>query len=171
MVRALTALDRGLVFLIRWFVVLALMAMLVLLALGIFVRLVPVFSMSGYDEVIEFLVAWTVFLGAVALWREGTLFKVELVNLLGSAPLMRVANLLARGLMLAFAIIFLVEGWKFTAGSIETMPFLFVSKQPWYAAMPVAGLLMTVYGVAGVVQWWFARQPVPAKPPTADIPI
>ena len=31
------------------------MAMLVLLALtfGIFVRLVPVFSMSGYDEVIE----------------------------------------------------------------------------------------------------------------------
>ena len=61
MVRALTALDRGVVFLIRWFVVLALMAMLVLLALEIFVRLVPVFSMSGYDEVIEFLVAWTFF--------------------------------------------------------------------------------------------------------------
>ena len=97
MVRALTALDRGVVFLIRWFVVLALVAMLVLLALGIFVRLVPVFSMSGYDEVIEFLVAWTVFLGAVSLWREGTLFKVELVNLLGSVPLMRLANLLAAG--------------------------------------------------------------------------
>jgi TRAP-type C4-dicarboxylate transport system permease small subunit len=171
MVRTLTALDRGVVFLIRWFVVLALMAMLVLLTLGIFVRLVPVFSMSGYDEVIEFLVAWTVFLGAVALWREGTLFKVELVDLLGSVRLVRLADLLARGLMLAFAIIFLREGWEFAAGSTETMPFLFVSKQPWYAAMPVAGLLMTVYGIAGVVQWRFARHAMPSKPPTADIPV
>ena len=67
---------------------------------------------------------------------------------------------------------FLVEGWEFTAGSIETMPFLFVAKQPWYAAMPVAGLLMTAVRRRGVVaHWWFAPQPVPAKPPTADIPI
>ncbi|HEX2727007.1 MAG TPA: TRAP transporter small permease, partial [Beijerinckiaceae bacterium] len=145
--------------------------MLVLLALGIFVRLVPVFSMSGYDEVIELLVAWTVFVGAVALWREGSLFKVELIDLLGSARLARAADLVARLLMLAFAVVFLVEGWEFTVGSIETMPFLFVSKQPWYAAMPVAGALMTAYGIAGVVQWWFGRRPLPAEPPATQISV
>jgi TRAP-type C4-dicarboxylate transport system permease small subunit len=171
MLHALTELDRGIAFLIRWFVIIALMAMLVLLALGIFVRLVPVFSMSGYDEVIEFLVVWMVFVGAVALWREGTLFKVELIHVVGSARLVRTTDLLARLLMLAFAIAFLVEGWEFTAGSIETMPFLFVSKQPWYAAMPVAGVLMTAYGIAGVARWWFAPPLVPAQPTAGEIPV
>ena len=167
MLRLLMVLDAGVAFAIRWAVVLALVATLVLLALGIFVRLVPVFSMSGYDEIIELLVAWTVFVGAVALWRESGLFKVELVHLLGSARLTRVADLASRLLMLAFAIIFMIESWKFAAGSTETMPFLFVSKQPWYAAMPVAGLLMTAYGIAGVVQSWSARR-ASAEPPAIE---
>jgi TRAP-type C4-dicarboxylate transport system permease small subunit len=167
--RLLAALDAGVALVIRWFVVLALLAMLVLLALGIFVRLVPVFSMSGYDEIIELLVAWTVFVGTVALWRESGLFKVELVQLLGSARLMRVADLASRLLMLAFAVIFMIEGWKFATGSTETMPFLFVSKQPWYAAMPVAGLLMTAYGIAGVVQSWPGHRATEDPPSTETV--
>ncbi|MGH6943674.1 MAG: TRAP transporter small permease [Geminicoccaceae bacterium] len=150
MTSVLKKLDRGVERLLRLAVVAALVAILVLLTLGVFVRLVPLFSMSGYDELVELLTVWMTFAGAVVLWREGTLFRVDF--LLQKLPPRgaQALEILARLLMLAFALVFAYEGWVFTAGSIETTPFLRVSKQPWYAAMPVCGALMVVYGAAGV---------------------
>ena len=36
--------------------------------------------------------------------------------------------------------------------SIETMPFLFVSKTPWYASMPVCGAFMILYALVDLVR-------------------
>lgn len=63
----LGAVDRALAGLLRYAVIAMLAVILVLVALGVFVRLVPLFSMSGYDEVIELLIVWLTFVGAVAL--------------------------------------------------------------------------------------------------------
>ena len=75
------SLDRTVAAAIRWGAILSLLVILTLLSLGVLVRAVPVFSMSGYDEIIELLMAWLTFLGAAALWREGALFRVELLEL------------------------------------------------------------------------------------------
>ena len=172
MARILRLLDIWLARLMRWFIISALVLMLVLVALGIFVRLIPLFSMSGYDEVIEWLIAWMTFIGMVALWREGSLFRVELISFLGAPKLTRTVHLLAHMLMLAFAVIFAVEGWNFASGATETMPFLLVSKQPWYAAMPISGALTIVYGLVGVVRSLRALRPEVAPilngPPSAS---
>jgi TRAP-type C4-dicarboxylate transport system permease small subunit len=152
MIRLLTALDRLVGQLLQWLVVAALAGVLVLVTLGILARSLPVLSVSGYDEVIELLVAWMTFAGGVALWREGTLFRVDLLGSLLPRPLGRGLTVVMRALMLIFALVFSLEGWRFTAGAIETTPFLLVSKRLWYAAMPASGLLMTIYALVDLVR-------------------
>ena len=160
---ALAAVDRTLARLLRYAVIAMLAVILVLVALGVFVRLVPLFSMSGYDEIVELLTVWLTFVGAVALWREGALFRVDLLAPALPPRLGRAVEVAARLLMLLFALVFTYKGWTFTAGAIETTPFLGVSKQPWFAAMPVCGALMVVYALAGVVV--AVRAPAPDRSP------
>ena len=85
------------------------------------------------------------------LWREGALFRVELLELVLPQGAALWTTRLVKLVMLAFAVVFTVQGFDFTVGSIETVPFLAVSKQGWYAAMPVAGVLMTVYALVGLL--------------------
>jgi TRAP-type C4-dicarboxylate transport system permease small subunit len=150
---ALVSLDRTVAAAIRWGAILSLLAILALLSLGVLARAVPVFSMSGYDEIIELLMAWLTFLGAAALWREGMLFRVELLELLLPPAAALWTTRLVKLIMLAFAVLFTVQGFDFTVGALETVPFLAVSKQGWYAAMPIAGALMTIYAVVGLVTY------------------
>ncbi len=155
--RVLAVADRWVERVARGAVTLALAALMLLLALGIFFRAVPVFSMAGYDEVIELLMAWMTFLGAAALWREGALYRVDvLADWLPPRPA-RLVALGVRLLMLLFALVFTVEGWALAARAAETTPFLRFPKSLAYASMPVAGLLMAIYGAAALCP----RSPAP----------
>jgi len=111
-------------------------------------RAVPVFTMTGYDELVELLFAWMTFAGAVALWREGALYRVDLADRLlppGGRRALAVAIHLA---MLAVALLLALVGWDFVRQSGETTPFLQIDKAWWYAAIPVCGMLMAGYSVA-----------------------
>lgn len=148
----LAKLDRLFFAFLRAFVITALAITLVLITLGVIARVVPVFSMSGYDEVIEWLIAWMTFAGTIALWRQGLLFRVDLISMLPSPLTVKWVNVLTRILMLLFAVVFTWKGWEFTVDSIETMPFLFISKIPWYASMPVCGAFMIVYAIIDLIR-------------------
>jgi TRAP-type C4-dicarboxylate transport system permease small subunit len=134
----------------RYAVIFAIAIIMILLALGIFVRLVPVFSMAGYDEIIEFLFAWMTFLGTVALWRQGSLFKVELLRNIPLA-LAKWIHLAVNLCLLLFAVVFTWWGWIFAMGATETTPFLMLPKKAWFFAMPVTGALMTIYALAFLI--------------------
>ena len=84
--------------------------------------------------------------------REGILFRVDLVSFMRPGPTSRALAALAQALGLLFAVVFTLKGYEFAIDTIETTPFLAVSKVPWYAAMPVCGALMVVYAVAGLVR-------------------
>ena len=148
----LAKLDRLFFAFLRAFVITALAITLVLIALGVIARGMPVFSMSGYDEVIEWLIAWMTFAGTIALWRQGLLFRVDLISMLPSRFAVKWVNVLSRILMLLFAVVFTWKGWEFAVDSIETMPFLFISKIPWYASMPVCGAFMIVYAIIDLIR-------------------
>jgi TRAP-type C4-dicarboxylate transport system permease small subunit len=150
--KVLAELDRLFAAFLRAFVIAALTLTLVLITLGVIVRVMPVFSMSGYDEVIEWLIAWMTFAGTIALWRQGLLFRIDLISMLPSRLAVRSINVLTQVLMLVFAVIFTWKGWEFAVDSTETMPFLFVSKIPWYASMPVCGAFMIVYAITNLVR-------------------
>ena len=151
-ISALSTIDNLVVFVIRWLATVALVAMLILLALGVFVRIMPVFSMSGYDEIVELLFAWTVFLGAVVLWRDNDLFRVEIFASALSPPFKRLHAIIVNLLALAFAIVVSIQGWLFALQSIEVTGFLMVSKTPWYLSLPVASSIMVIYSLVNLLR-------------------
>ncbi|WP_211100578.1 TRAP transporter small permease [Acuticoccus sediminis] len=151
MIAVLKAADRAVAFVCRWGVTGALVGLFLLLLAGVVTRSVPVVSITGSDEIVELLFAWLTFLGAVALWREGALYNVTLV-LVSVPPKVRHAiEVFIKFLMLMVALVFLLKGYEFMAGSGETTPFLRFDKAWWYASVPVCGGLMSVYSIAGLV--------------------
>lgn len=144
------ALDRLLAATCRWIVIFCLLALFALLALGVIQRSLPLFTITGYDELVELLFGWMVFVGALALWREGALYRVDMLE----RALPRGARLALTALihlaMLAVAVMLAVKGWDFLQMAGETTPYLQIDKSYWYAAIPVCGALAALYSLAAL---------------------
>ncbi len=148
MTATIKTIDRAIGAICKWGVVGALLGLFFLLLLGVIVRLIPVLPISGYDEIVELLVVWMTMLGAVALWREGGLYRVIVVEEMTTPPLRRAITVLHHVLMLGFALVLLVKGLEFVRDAGETTPFLGIDKSYWYLALPIPGALMAVYSIA-----------------------
>ncbi len=147
MTSVLRAIDRAIGAVCKWGVIGALLGLFFLLLLGVVIRIVPVLPISGYDEVVELFVVWMTMLGAVALWREGGLYRVVVIEEMTPPPVRRAITLLHHVLMLAFALVLLVKGMEFVRDAGETTPFLGIDKTYWYLALPVPGALMAIYSI------------------------
>jgi TRAP-type C4-dicarboxylate transport system permease small subunit len=126
------------------------LGLFVLLALGILQRMLPLFKVPGYDELIELLFIWMTFVGALALWREGALYRVDAFERVLQGRARQALAAATHGAMLTLAVILSYAGWDFVRQSGETTPFLQIDKAYWYAAIPVCGTLMAVYSIAGL---------------------
>lgn len=142
---ALVWLDLALVRVFRWSVNGCFLGLFLLLSLGIIQRTVPFLKLSGYDELIELLFVWMTFVGSVALWREGTLYRVEIIDNMLGARARRVLAIVIQFVMLVLAVMLAVKGGNFMLVAGETTPFLRLDKAYWHAAIPVCGAIMTVY--------------------------
>jgi TRAP-type C4-dicarboxylate transport system permease small subunit len=148
MMAVLRGLDRTVFLVAKYGAIACFLAMFVLLGLAIVLRLVPLFTIPGYDEIVEWLFIWLVMLTALALWREGSLYRVVLFEDMlpaGGRKLLEIAINLA---MLAFAVTLTVYGFDFMLMSGETTPFLRLDKAWWYAAIPLCSALMALYSLA-----------------------
>jgi TRAP-type C4-dicarboxylate transport system permease small subunit len=145
---ALARADAAIALACRWVVVGGLLGLFVLLSLGIVQRIVPLFTMTGYDELVELLFAWLTFAGSVALWREGALYRVDIADRVLGPRARQALAVLTHVAMLAIAVMLTLVGWDFVRQSGETTPFLQIDKAWWYAAIPVCGMLMAAYSVA-----------------------
>jgi TRAP-type C4-dicarboxylate transport system permease small subunit len=147
---ALFRLDRAVASTCRWTVIGCFLGLFLLLSLGIVQRLLPIFKLSGYDELIELLFIWMTFIGSVALWREGALYRVDALDRLLAPRARRVLAVIVNLAMLALAAMLAWKGWEFMRDSGETTPFLQIDKVYWYAAIPSSGILMVIYSIAGL---------------------
>ena len=148
--RLLQIMDSVVAALCKWGVIGCLLGLFFLLLIAVVGRLVPVVAISGYDEIVEWLFAWLVFLGALALWREGALYRVVLIELSVPPPLRWATSVMNQLLMLGFALVLTVKGYEFLRDAGETTPFLGIDKGFWYVVMPATGALMTLYSIVGV---------------------
>ncbi|HET7411112.1 MAG TPA: TRAP transporter small permease [Pararhizobium sp.] len=144
--------DRAVALVCKWGVITALVALFLLLGANVLTRTFPFISLVGYGEIVEFVFAWMTFLGAVALWREGALYRVLIVSQSTSPPVRRAVEFFIYVLMLVVALVLTLKGTEYALGSDETTPFLRMNKIYWYASVPVCGALMTIYSIAGLVR-------------------
>lgn len=150
MMRVLRALDALIGLACTWGTITCLCGLFLMLLTAVTVRLLPWISLSGYDEIVELLFAWLTFLGALALWREGALYRVTVIE--AALPLLprRALGVCMRALMLGFALVMAVKGYVSVRDAGEITPFLGLDKTYWHMAVPLTGAIMALYAAAGL---------------------
>jgi len=146
----LQRLDQAVGVVCKWGVIGGLLGLFFLLLLAVIVRLVPFINVSGYDEIVELLFAWLTFLGALALWREGALYRVVVIQSAAGPVVQRLLAVMIHTLMLVFALVMSIKGYEFLRDAGETTPFLGIDKSYWYLSVPATGAIMAIYSAAGL---------------------
>ena len=146
------SIDRVLVPILKWSSMVCLVALLVLIAAGIFVRFVPMGSMGWSDEVIEWAFVYMVFMGSVVLWRDRSHFRVDLIpNWLAGTRGERALGLSLGVLSLIFFLVFTYEGTVLTLRTTDNSPILDLPKLLWYGILPLSGIAFIGYTVRDLV--------------------
>ncbi|MDT8900565.1 TRAP transporter small permease [Anaeroselena agilis] len=150
---ALKNLDKILGCLLRGGSVALLAAIFVILIANVFVRFFPVTSFGWFDEIIEMLIAWFVFLGAAALWRENEHFVVSfLPDHLKGKTAGHLLDIVVSIVSLAFLAIFTYYSLNLTMRAQDWTPIINMPKKLLYASMPFSGALMIVYSVRNIIR-------------------
>jgi len=123
-------------------------ALVAFVAAGVVVRFLPFASMGWADEIIELAFAWLVFLGAAALWRDRTHFRVDLLptRLGNSKAGLRLEIGLAL-LALGFFLVFTYQGGWVSYKATDRSPILELPRYLWYGVMPLAGAIIVGYTI------------------------
>lgn len=124
-----------------------------LVSIAIGTRLGGFGSPAWTDEVVEFMLAWLIFIGAAGLWRRQGHFRVDLLDQLARSPRTR-RNLaiIVETLCIGFLAILTYYGGSFAAQASDTSPTFSLSRSYWYAAMPVSSGLMLIYSLSRLWQ-------------------
>lgn len=144
----LNKVDRIIILILKWSSIGCLVALLFFVSAGVFVRFVPISSMGWSDEIIELAFAWMVFLGATALWRDRSHFRVEVLpeRLAGSKAGL-VLEILLSFIAFIFLLIFTYEGGVLSIRATDRSPILEITRTFFYMVMPISGAIMIGYTV------------------------
>lgn len=149
--RALAALDRLFGGLVKWLLVIAVAAMVLIVVLQVVARmlLIPVIWTS---EATQYLMIWLTFVGGAAAFRHGEHIAVEtLVQRLGRGG-QRAATILAHLLMLAFFVLFAVYGWRLAELNATARGYTLAINQFWvFLAVPLGMALAALNTVMRIV--------------------
>jgi TRAP-type C4-dicarboxylate transport system permease small subunit len=140
--------EQALANIMRWGSLGCLVGLLFFVSAGVFVRFVPISSMGWSDEIIEFGFAWMVFLGAAALWRTKSHFRVEVLpQRLAGKTSGRVLDICLSLCALAFLLIFTYEGSLIALRATDRSPILELPRTLWYMILPISGAIMIGYTI------------------------
>ena len=104
--------------------------LLILLSGNVLFRFVPIMSMGWYDEIVEMIFAWLVFIGAAALWRDSSHFRVEWIySKLKNSLSGNLVGILIELLALFFLIVMTYQGLKLTLLANDWTPILKLPKR------------------------------------------
>ena len=148
---ALIVLDRIVGKVLRGIPVACLVALFAILFVNVLSRYFQVWSLAWFDEIVQALFAYMVFLGAAALWRENEHFRIDWMEIaLGRpfGPMLRVVSIL---LSMVFLAVMAIKGLDLTVRSRALTPILSVPTAWVYAVIPVSAAIMLVYSVRDLI--------------------
>lgn len=148
--KTLSFLDSCVARVTKFGVILCLVVLFALLLARVIARTVEI-PFAAYDEIVELATVWLIILGAVALWREGALYRVDVVTA-ALTKLGRPAEVAIQVIMLAFAVMLVWVGGSFTVMNREVTAFMQIDKIYYYGAIPAAGAVMALYSAAALLE-------------------
>jgi TRAP-type C4-dicarboxylate transport system permease small subunit len=136
----------------RGICILCLVVLLLLLTGNVIFRFIAIFSMGWYDEIVELLFAWLVFVGAAALWRDNSHFRVQwFYDKFKNRPAGNIIGLVVELLCLFFLMVMAWQGLRITLLANDWTPILKFPKRLMYVVIPLAGGLMIIYSIRNIV--------------------
>jgi TRAP-type transport system small permease protein len=148
----LRATDRAIGGILRWGSVSILGVVFALLAINVFIRFFPIISFEWFDEVIEMLIAWMVFLGTAALWRENEHFTITFFpDLFKGRKTGLALDILINLIGLGFIGVFTYYSLNLTLRVSDWTPIINMPKKLLYASMPVSGVFMVIYSLRNIL--------------------
>jgi TRAP-type C4-dicarboxylate transport system permease small subunit len=155
--------DRVLEAVLRWMSIFCMAVLVILVCALVLIRFFPIMSLGWSDEIVELAFAWMVFMGTAAVWRNREHITIDFVpQALVGTRAGRILDVIVGLLILAFLTVFTWQGWLLTLQAQgNTTPMLTLPKPLWYATIPVAGLIMMIYTISGILR---PRRPVPLDP-------
>jgi TRAP-type C4-dicarboxylate transport system permease small subunit len=138
---------------LRWGSTALLGIIFLLLVANVLVRFVPFTSFGWFDEIIEMLIAWFVFLGAAALWREKEHFIVSfLPDFFKGKAVGYLLDIVINLVSISFIAAFTYYSFNLTMRAADWTPVINMPKKLLYASMPVSGAFMLIYSVRNIFQ-------------------
>jgi TRAP-type C4-dicarboxylate transport system permease small subunit len=147
--------DRSLADAMRRVCVAAFVVLIVLVTTLILIRFAPLFSLGWADEIVEMAFAWLTFLGAAALWRTRSHFRVDLIpGMLAGTQAGWTLEIFLNLMALVFFLVFTYEGTVLTLRTVTPSPILAWPKALWYMIMPIAGAIIIGYTIRDIWLLW-----------------
>ncbi len=127
--------------------------LMILLSLVVFARFVPVMSTGWSDEVIEWLFAWMVFMGAARMWRDSEHFRITFLedHFKGTSKEI-IVNSVVQILSLIFLGVMTYYGGMLTLRAHDTSPVLVLPRSLWYLCVPLSGAIMIGYSIRNLLR-------------------
>jgi len=137
----------------RWFCILSFIALMGVLSGVVTIRFWSIAKLSWSDEVIELLMAWIVFIGAAALWRENAHFRIEaILRVVERLKYGWILGVVVEVLSAVFILLFTYFSYDLTIAAGDVSPILSLPRPLWYAVMPISGAIMVAYSFAYGIQ-------------------
>ena len=119
-----------------------------LMVINVFNRFLPVLNVSWFDEIVEGLFAWLVFLGSAELWRENEHFTVTfLPDWLRGTKKGELLGILLDLTSMCFIGVFTYYAYVLTGRCNDITPVLEIPKYLLYLCMPLSGLIMLLHSL------------------------
>ena len=148
----ISQIDKWIGRLLIWVSMGCFLVLFVLIGANVANRVLKLGSMSWSDEIVELTFAWTVFLGATALWRRRQHFRADMLLLgLGEGRARIAAEVTLELLCVLFLVTFTWLSMSLLLAANDLSSVLGYPRRIWYAPMPLAGLLMTLYSLRNLV--------------------
>lgn len=128
--------------------ILFLVVMVAVIILQVFSRGIFNFTPSWSEELSRLLFVWISFLGIAYGFKEKLHIALGLFVEKFPESVKNILDFATKIIVIALGIIMFIYGWKFTAlMGQSTMPGLGVPSGVLYAAIPVTGFFITMYGI------------------------
>ena len=124
-----------------------------ILLFRVIIRFTPInISLSWTDEVVEWCMAYMIFLTSALIMREGSHFRVDLLQQkFGNTTFIRVLNFCVTIFNAVFFAVFFYYAWDlFTKAKAPTI-ILRAPRQVPYASILTGGLLLFIYSIRDIV--------------------
>jgi TRAP-type transport system small permease protein len=123
-----------------------------LLLTNVIARTFQLAGFSWFDEIVQGLFAWMVFVGAAALWREKDHFQVDWLPQALPAPASRTLRIFTCVLGILFLTVMTKYGADLTLKARALTPILDLPSALFYITIPLSGAVMLIYSLVDLAR-------------------